>query len=107
MIIPSIPELKERLDAGIKVLDVGCGGGDLMIQLAKDFPRCSFVGTEIDRFVIEDTRRHLEDNGVEDRTSVTLVDAASMEYDGEFDLVNMAVVLHEIRPNTRYRSIAN
>jgi len=24
-----------------------------------------------------------------------------------FDLVNMAVVLHEIRPNTRYGSIAN
>jgi len=107
MIIPSIPGLKERLDAGVKVLDVGCGAGHLMIQLAKDFPRCNFVGIEIDRFAVEDAQRYLKDNGVENRTSVMLVDAASMDYDREFDLVNMAVVLHEIRPNTRRSSMAN
>jgi len=107
MIIPSIPGLKERLDAGVKVLDVGCGAGHLMIQLAKDFPNCKFVGVEIDRFAVEDAQRYMEDNGVEDRASVVLVDAASMGYDEEFDLVNMAVVLHEIRPDTRRKSMAN
>jgi len=107
MIIPLIPELNERLDAGMKILDVGCGAGHLMVQLARDFPKCSFVGIEIDRFAIEDARKHLEDSGVEDRVSALLADAATMNYDGEFDLVNMAVVLHEIRPDTRQRSLAN
>lgn len=107
MIIPSIPGLKERLDAGMKVLDVGCGAGHLIIQLAKDFPDCRFVGVEVDRFAVEDAQRYIEDNGLEDRASALLVDADSMDYDGEFNLVNMAVVLHEIRPGTRHRSMAN
>ena len=107
MIIPSVPGLKERLDAGMKVLDVGCGGGFLMIQLAKDFPDCKFVGVEVDRFAVEDAQRHIEESGVEDRASALLADAASIDYDQEFDLVNMAVVLHEIRPHTRRRAIAN
>jgi SAM-dependent methyltransferase len=107
MIIPSIPELKERLDAGIKVLDVGCGVGHLMVQLAKDFPKCRFIGIEIDRFAVEDAQKYIADNGVQDKASTLLVDAASMNYDGEFDLVNMAIVLHEIRASSRQRSVAN
>ena len=107
MVIPSIPGLKERLDAGMKVLDVGCGAGHLMIQLARDFPKCKFVGVEVDRFAVNDAQKHIEENGVEDRVSALLVDAASMEYDRGFDLVNMAVVLHEIRPDIRRRAMAD
>ena len=107
MIIPSIPELKERLDTGMKVLDVGCGAGHLMVQLAKDFPKCKFVGIEIDRFAVEDAQEYIAASGVEDETSALLVDAAHMNYDGEFDLVNMAVVLHEMRPSSRQKAVAN
>ena len=107
MIIPSIPGLKERLDAGIKVLDVGCGGGHLMVELAKDFPRCTFTGVEIDRFAVEDAKQYLKANGVEERASVLLVNAGSMDYDREFDLVNLAVVLHEIRPDTKLKALEN
>jgi len=106
MVIPSVPGLKERLDAGIRIMDVGCGAGHLIVQLAKDFPKCRFVGVDIDRCAVEDAQRNLKDNGVGDRASVLLVDAASMDYDKEFDLVNMAVVLHEIRSETRCRSVA-
>jgi cyclopropane fatty-acyl-phospholipid synthase-like methyltransferase len=107
MVIPSVPGLQERLNAGVKVLDVGCGAGHLMVQLAKDSPHCRFVGVEIDRFAVEDAQQYLESEGVKDRVSVLLADAASMNYDREFDLVNMAVVLHEIEPGARRRSMAN
>ena len=107
MIVPSIPGLKERLDAGVRILDVGCGSGLLMIQLAKAFPNCKFVGVEVDRFAVEDAQRYIKGNGVEDRVSALLVDATSMDYDREFDLVNMAVVLHEIQPDMKHRSMAN
>jgi len=107
MIVPSIPGLKEKLDAGMSILDVGCGAGHLIFQLAGDFPRCRFVGVEFDRFAVEDARRHIEESGLADRASVLLVDAASMEYEEEFDIVNMAVVLHEIRPGTRLEVMAN
>jgi len=107
MIIPSVPGLQERLEAGAKVLDVGCGAGHLIVQMAKDFPRCSFVGVEIDRFAAEDAQRYLHTEGLKSRASILLADAARMDYDREFDLVNMAVVLHEIGPASRRRSVAN
>ncbi len=107
MIIPVVPGLKERLDAGAKVLDVGCGAAHLITHLARDFPACRFAGVEIDRFAVEDARRHLEASGLTDRASVQLVDAAVMDYENEFDLVNMAVVLHEIGPDARGKAVAN
>jgi len=107
MLIPSIPGLKERLDAGMRILDIGCGTGVLMTQLAKTFPKCEFVGIEVDGFAVEDAQRYIRDNGVEDRVFAQLIDASSMKYDGKFDLVNMAMVLHEIERDTRYTSMAN
>ncbi len=107
MVIPTVPGLKERLDAGARILDVGCGAAHLIMQLAADFPGCRFVGIEIDRFAVEDARRNLEASGLTATASVLLIDAAGMDYDGEFDLVNMAVVLHEIAPGSRARALAN
>jgi ubiquinone/menaquinone biosynthesis C-methylase UbiE len=107
MVIPSIPGLQQRLDAGLRVLDVGCGSGLLMIQLAKAFPNCEFVGVEVDRYAIEEARRQIRENGVQDRVSVMLLDASSMAYPGECDLVNMSLVLHEIDQDSRRSSLAS
>ena len=107
MLIPSIPGLKDRLDAGMRILDVGCGSGLLMIQLAKAFPNCEFIGVEVDRFAVEAAKRHIRENGVENRVSALLGDATSMYYDREFDLVNMALVLHEIERDMKHRAMAN
>jgi 2-polyprenyl-3-methyl-5-hydroxy-6-metoxy-1,4-benzoquinol methylase len=43
-IIPLVPGLKEKLEAGIDVLDVGCGAGRAMIQLAREYPNSRFAG---------------------------------------------------------------
>jgi ubiquinone/menaquinone biosynthesis C-methylase UbiE len=107
MLIPSIAGLKERLDDGMRILDIGCGTGALMIQLAKTFPNCEFVGIELDRFAAEDAQKYIKDNRLEGRVSVQLMDASSNKYDGNFDLVNMAMVLHEIQMDNRYASIVN
>lgn len=107
MIIPSIPGLKDRLDAGMRILDVGCGSGLLMIHLAKAFPNCRFVGVDVDRYAVEAAEKHIRENGVEDRVSALLADAVSMDYDREFDLVNMALVLHEIERDTKRRAMAS
>jgi ubiquinone/menaquinone biosynthesis C-methylase UbiE len=46
-IIPLVPGLKERLQRGIKALDVGCGRGRTMIQFARLFPNSTFVGLDL------------------------------------------------------------
>ena len=105
-IVPSIPGLKERLEGGIRVLDVGCGSGFLMVQLAKAFPNCRFLGIEVDKFAIEAAQGCIRENGVQDRVSAVLVDANSADFSSEFDLVNMAVVLHEIQRGAKREIVA-
>lgn len=107
MAIPSVPGLQQRLEAGMRVLDVGCGSGQLMVELAQAFPACVFVGVEADGSAVEDASRLVEESRVKDRVSVALAAAESMAYRGEFDLVNLAAVLHEIRPGARRRAVAN
>ena len=106
VLIPSVEGLRERLDAGIRILDVGCGSGLLMIQLAKAFPNCDFVGVEVDRFAVEVARKHIRNNGVQDRVAALYVDADGLDYDREFDLVNLSLVLHEIGRGKRRSSLA-
>lgn len=43
-ILPLVPGIKEKLEAGIDVLDVGCGSGRAMITLARQYPNSRFAG---------------------------------------------------------------
>ena len=46
-ILPLVPGLVERLEQGIRVLDVGCGRGRALLHLAARFPKSGFVGYEL------------------------------------------------------------
>lgn len=46
-IVPLVPGLAERLEAGIRVLDVGCGSGRIMIRLAELYPASRFTGLDL------------------------------------------------------------
>lgn len=55
-ILPLVPELADRLARGIRMLDVGCGRGRIIIRLAELFPHSSFVGMDLSRETIEAAR---------------------------------------------------
>lgn len=46
-ILPLVPGLAERLGSGLRVLDVGCGSGRIMIRLAELYPRSRFEGLDL------------------------------------------------------------
>lgn len=46
-ILPLVPELSQRLQSGIEVLDIGCGSGKALKELARNYPRSRFVGYDI------------------------------------------------------------
>ncbi len=46
-ILPLIPGLTGRLEAGIRVADLGCGAGHAVLTLAQRFPRSRFVGYDL------------------------------------------------------------
>ena len=45
-ILPLVPGLTDKLARGIRVLDVGCGSGRIMNQIAELYPKSQFVGMD-------------------------------------------------------------
>jgi ubiquinone/menaquinone biosynthesis C-methylase UbiE len=75
-----------------RVLDMACGTGGWLIELAQTFPTISqLVGVDISRRVIDAARVEAEARQVQDRVEFRLMDALSLfEFsNGLFDLTNL------------------
>ncbi len=93
-IIPLVPGLKEKLEAGIDVLDVGCGAGRAMIELAKSYPNSRFAGYDfseegINRAASEAHKRELTNIRFEVR------DAAAIGETEAYDLITSFDAIHD------------
>ncbi len=84
----------DRLRAGIRCADVGCGAGLALIELAKAFPASTFVGFDSFDGQVERARRHAEEAGVADRTRFELLDASD-GLPGSYELITTFDVVHD------------
>jgi SAM-dependent methyltransferase len=64
MIVPALDGVKERLEAGALVADVGCGAGVALIALAQAFPQSRFHGYELSQLAVERARAAVADAGL-------------------------------------------
>ncbi|MCU0274804.1 MAG: class I SAM-dependent methyltransferase [Acidimicrobiales bacterium] len=55
-ILPLVPGLVDRRERGLRVLDVGCGRGLALLQLAERFPRSHFVGYDLSHEAVDFAR---------------------------------------------------
>ncbi len=99
-LLPGLPGLNERLAAGGALLEVGSGTGNLLLLLAKAFPKARVAGVDIDEESIAMARKRVTDAGLGDRVEVRYA-AHSPLQPGEFDAAVMVEVLHEIAPGIR------
>ncbi len=100
-LLPELPRLKERLDAGGTILEVGCGTGRHLIQLSDAFPQARCVGVEIDPTGVKAARVAVENAGVSDRVHLIEGDITTAVEEESVDAVVMIEVLHEIAPEFR------
>ena len=105
MIFPKLEHLKQSIEQGIKFLDIGCGNGNLIIQLAQTFGKSTFIGINPDRFGIEAAKKTIAKLGLEQRISVENMGGEDITYSEEFDMATMVVTLHEISPEVRGKVI--
>lgn len=59
-ILPLMPNMTERLQWGIKVLDAGCGKGLALLKLAQEFPNSHFVGYDLCEDAFADTAKQAQ-----------------------------------------------
>lgn len=93
--IPALHDVKEKLEAGARVADVGCGKGASTLLMAKAFPKSSFFGFDYHDKSIEAARDSAKREGVADR--VTFDVAKAKEYPGMgYDFVAVFDCLHDM-----------
>jgi SAM-dependent methyltransferase len=93
--LPALHGVVDKLEAGGKVADIGCGHGSSTILMAQAFPNATFVGTDYHEGSIETARQRAQDAGVGDRVRFETAYAGSDHGDG-FDLVCTFDCLHDM-----------
>ncbi len=83
--LPSVDKgrLIKRLEAGIRVCDLGCGEGVAVNLMAEAFPKSSFVGIDIDAHGIERARKYAEKKEIVN-ASFEIRDAPFLQKDPAF-----------------------
>ncbi len=89
-----LPELRGRLETGIRWADVGCGAGHAVIRLAQEFPHSTFTGFDVFPAQIERARAAAEAAGVAERVHFDVADAAG-GLSGRWDVVSTLDVIHD------------
>ena len=93
--IPALEGVEEKLRAGARVADVGCGYGISTILMARAYPNSSFAGFDIHESSIEAARKRAATEGVASRVSFDV--AAADTYPAhDLDLVTVFDAFHDM-----------
>jgi ubiquinone/menaquinone biosynthesis C-methylase UbiE len=93
--IPALDGVVEKLAAGGRVADVGCGFGASSVLIAEAFPQATVAGSDYHAASVEAARKRAADAGVGDRVTFEVATAQSFTGDG-YDLVTMFDCLHDL-----------
>ena len=105
-ILPLEPSLPARLEAGIDVLDVGCGAGGALIAMAAAYRRSRFTGCDIAADALAAARAEAARRGLR---NVRLLhhDAADAIEPGAYDLVMAIDAIHDqVKPDRVLSNVA-
>lgn len=93
-VLPLVPGLVERLQAGIEVADVGCGQGHAINLMAQAFPKSRFTGYDLSEEAILSGRKEAHDMGLENARFETR-DVSILDAHHRFDLVTAFDAIHD------------
>jgi 2-polyprenyl-3-methyl-5-hydroxy-6-metoxy-1,4-benzoquinol methylase len=92
--IPALDGVEDKLVAGARVADIGCGHGAPVVVMAEAYPKSSFWGFDYHGPSIETARERAGEAGVGDRTTFEV--AGAKEYPGTYDLICYFDCLHDM-----------
>ena len=93
--IPALEGVHEKLSAGGRVADVGCGQGASSIVIAEGYPNATVHGTDAHEGSIAEARRLAAEAGVDARVTFAAEYADALA-PGSYDLVTTFDCLHDM-----------
>jgi cyclopropane fatty-acyl-phospholipid synthase-like methyltransferase len=105
-VLPKLPKLQARFEAGARVLDVGCGGGWALVQLAERFPKVTCVGVDNEPYSIGLANTLIAERDLVGRCEARLMDAQGLAEDAAYDVATSFLVVHEIDPKDKAAAFA-
>lgn len=92
--IPALDGVQARLEAGIRVADVGCGVGYSTLIMARAFPKSQFIGFDYHAESIDAATGHARDAGL---TNVRFEIGRAQDFPGtDFGFVTVFDALHDM-----------
>ena len=93
--IPALDAVEEKLTAGGRVADVGCGHGASTVLLAEAYPKTKILGSDYHQASVDTARKRAADAGVADRARFEVASAQTFSGAG-YDLVATFDCLHDM-----------
>ena len=93
--LPALDGVIEKLEAGARVADIGCGHGHSTVFMAQAFPRSQFWGFDGHKPSIAAARDAAKSAGVADRVTFEAADAAAYPR-ADYDLICFFDSLHDM-----------
>jgi SAM-dependent methyltransferase len=93
--IPALEGVKDRLEKGGRIADVGCGFGSSTLLMAAAFPNSRCFGFDYHDASVEAARQAAGAAGLADRATFDVASAKSFPGDG-YDLVTVFDCLHDM-----------
>ncbi|OLS20069.1 MAG: Ubiquinone biosynthesis O-methyltransferase [Candidatus Heimdallarchaeota archaeon LC_3] len=104
-ILPLVPNGIKILDEGIDVLDIGCGSGYALFEMAKTYPNSKFSGLDISEEAITKAQTLTKKEGLSN-LKFEIKDISNLNIIENFDLITAFDVIHDQRaPNKVLKEI--
>jgi 2-polyprenyl-3-methyl-5-hydroxy-6-metoxy-1,4-benzoquinol methylase len=92
--IPALDGIHDKLSAGARVADIGCGHGASSVVMAEAYPASHVYGFDSHAPSIRTAQERAAEAAVVDRTTFAVADAKG--YEGPFDLICFFDSLHDM-----------
>jgi 2-polyprenyl-3-methyl-5-hydroxy-6-metoxy-1,4-benzoquinol methylase len=93
--LPALDGIVDRLHAGARVADVGCGHGASTVLMAREFPRSVFIGSDNHESSVAQAAARADGEGLAGRVRFEVATAQDFG-GGPFDLVTTFDCLHDM-----------
>ena len=94
VVVPLVPGLRERLEQGIAVADVGCGHGHAINLMAREFPKSRFTGYDFNEDAVAVARSEAQELALPN-ARFEQKDVANIDGAAKFDLITAFDAIHD------------